>query len=560
MKEYSEAEAAFRAVPKPIYDIASGLGIERDDLEMYGAYTAKVSLNVLEKLRDEPDGKLILVTAINPTPAGEGKTTTTVGLGQAFGLLGKRSIIALREPSLGPLFGVKGGATGGGCAQAVPIENINLHFTGDIHAVTSANNLLSAAIDNHIFHGNTLDIDTESITWKRVMDMNDRALRRIIIHPAGKPRSRGAYMSGFEITAASEVMAVLCLSINYDELKRKLGNIIFGFDRRGEPVRADKLNVQGAMTALLKNALKPNLVQTYEHTPALFHGGPFANIAHGCNSLIATKCALKLADYVITEAGFGADLGGEKFLNIKCRMGNLKPDAAVIVATARALKMHGGVPLKRLDVQDKEAMKRGLGNLEKHVRNMKKFNLPVVVVINRFEGDTDEEIEMIRELCDCECVPITVSDVWKMCGAGGTEAAEQIIKVTKDAASERFKFLYDSDQGIREKITAVATEIYGADGVDFTDSAEVQLQQINEYGMAGWPVCMAKTPLSLSDDPKLIGRPTGFRIKVRGLKAAAGAGFVVAYLGNVMTMPGLPKIPVAEGMDVDEKGRITGMF
>jgi formate--tetrahydrofolate ligase len=559
MKNHTDIEFARKAKLIPIMEIAKRIGLKEDDLEFYGKYKAKVSVKLLDKLNNNEDGKLILVTAINPTPAGEGKTTTTVGLGQAFGVLKKQCIITLREPSLGPLFGIKGGATGGGCAQVVPMEDINLHFTGDIHAVGAANNLLAAAIDNHIHQGNELDIDSKTITWKRVVDMNDRALRRIIVNSTGKLDGTHDYETGFEITAASEVMAILCLSTSYRELKEKLGNIVVAYDDKENPITAKDLKVSGAMAAILKDALNPNLVQTYGNTPAFVHGGPFANIAHGCSSSIATKLALKLADYVITEAGFGADLGGEKFFDIKCRIGDLKPDAVVIVATVRALKMHGGVSLKDLEQKNIKAVEIGLRNLEKHVQNLKKFNLPILVVINQFSEDTEEEIDIIETMCRCENVPILVSRVWDMCGAGGIEAAEKLIELIEDKTSN-LRFLYESELSIREKIKKIAIEIYGADGVDFTEEAEMDIARISKNGFDNLPVCIAKTPLSLSDNPKLLGRPDGFKVNVRGLKVNAGAGFVVAYMGNIMTMPGLPERPAAEEIDIDEHGTIHGLF
>jgi len=559
MKVCTDIEFARRAKLIPIAEIAKKIGLNEEYLELYGKYKAKISAKLLYKLSDKKDGKLILVTAVNPTPAGEGKTTTTVGLGQAFGALKKQCIITLREPSLGPLFGIKGGATGGGCSQVIPMEDINLHFTGDIHAVSAADNLLAAVIDNHIHQGNELDVDPKTITWKRVVDMNDRALRRIVVNSTGKLDGTHDYETGFEITAASEVMVVLCLSTNYEELKEKLGNIVVAYDNKENPITAKDLKVSGAMAAILKDALSPNLVQTYENTPAFVHGGPFANIAHGCSSLIATKLALRLADYVITEAGFGADLGGEKFFDIKCRIGNLNPDATAIVATVRALKMHGGVSIKELQQKNTKAVEIGLRNLEKHVQNLKKFNLPVLVVINKFNEDTEEEIDMIRTMCKCEGVPIVFSRVWDMCGAGGVETAEKLIELIEDKTSD-FRFLYESDLSIKEKIEKTAMEIYGADGVDFEDETVEDLARISKNGFDNLPVCIAKTPLSLSDNPKLLGRPQGFRVGVRKLKVNAGAGFVVAYMGNVMTMPGLPKRPAAEEIDIDEHGTIHGLF
>ncbi len=559
MRACTDVERARKAKLRPIVEIAEPIGLRADHLDLYGRYKAKVPVRLLEDLQDREDGKLILVTAINPTPAGEGKTTTTVGLGQAFGLLEKRAIVAIREPSLGPLFGMKGGATGGGCSQVIPIEDINLHFTGDIHAVGMANNLLAAATDNHIYQGNRLGIDTNTIAWKRVVDMNDRALRRIVLNPSGVLNKTDDYGTGFDITAASEVMAILCLSIGYRELKERLERIVVAYDVDGRPVTASDLKVSGAMAALLKDALNPNLVQTYENTPAFVHGGPFANIAHGCSSLIATKLALKLADWVITEAGFGADLGAEKFFHIKCRSGNLNPVAVVIVATVRALKLHGGVSLKELKRKNTRAVEAGLKNLEKHLQNLKGFGLPTLVVINRFDEDTEEEIDAIKDMCECEDVRIVVSHVWDMCGAGGVQAAQQLIELA-EGRDGKLRFLYGLSLGLREKIETIATQIYGADGVDLTEEAETDLRKMNRSGFDGLPVCMAKTPLSLSDDPTLIGRPEGFRVKVRRLRVSAGAGFVVAYLGNVFTMPGLPVSPAAEEIDIDERGTIQGLF
>jgi formate--tetrahydrofolate ligase len=558
MKKFDEFELACSANCSPVRDIARKLELAEADLEYYGRYKAKVSARLLERLQDRDNGKLILVTAVNPTPAGEGKTTTTVGLGQAFSLLRKRCIVAIREPSLGPLFGVKGGATGGGCSQVLPIEDINLHFTGDIHAVGAANNLLAAAIDNHIFQGNDLRIQPETVIWKRVVDMNDRALRRIEISPSGKLKD-GTYRTGFEITAASEVMAILCLAIDYEDLRKKLSRIVIGFDTDDNPVTAAQLKVNGAMAALLREAFNPNLVQTYENTPAFVHGGPFANIAHGCSSLIATKLALKLSPYVITEAGFGADLGAEKFFDITCPAGNLNPDAVVLVATVRALKMHGGISIAALEKEDVAAVERGLENLEAHVRNLKKYRLPVLVVINHFIGDSGKEIDAIRMRCRCEDVPITVSGVRDMCGAGGVEAARAIIEVMDDI-NPRFTPLYPAEMTVKEKIEKIATEIYGADGVDFTENAQMDLLRITHHNFDALPVCIAKTPLSLSDNPRLQGRPKGFRVTVRGLRVSAGAGFVVAYMGNVMTMPGLPKEPAAGDIDIDSEGAIIGLL
>ncbi len=553
----TDIEIAQEAELLPIDQIAAQLGLEGEGLEHYGRYKAKVDTLAL---KDEPrKGKLILVTAINPTPAGEGKTTTSVGLADALHLLGKKVVLALREPSLGPVFGVKGGAAGGGHAQVVPMEDINLHFTGDFHAIGAANNLLAAMLDNHIQQGNALDIDVRRITWKRCVDMNDRQLRNIVCGLGGKangvPRE-----DGFDITVASEIMAVLCLASDLMDLKARLGRMVVAYNRAGEPVFCSDLKAQGAMTALLKDAIRPNLVQTLEHTPALIHGGPFANIAHGCNSVSATDAALKLGDYVVTEAGFGADLGAEKFLDIKCRAAGLSPDAVVIVATVRALKHHGGCPKADLGKEDLGALERGLPNLLKHVENITKvYGLPAVVAINRFESDTEAELERIRAACAAYSVRVALSEVWGKGGAGGVELAEEVLRII-EAEEKDFRFAYDADASLEEKIEAVAVKVYGADGVDYAPAAAKELKRLTELGYGGLPVCMAKTQYSLSDDPAKLGAPKGFRITVKKVKVSAGAGFVVVLTGDIMTMPGLPKVPAAENIDVDENGKITGLF
>lgn len=541
-----------------IKEVAASVGIKEDDLEFYGKYKAKISDELIEKSKNNPDGKLILVTAINPTPAGEGKTTVSVGLGQAFGKLGKKAMIALREPSLGPCFGIKGGATGGGYSQVVPMEDLNLHFTGDFHAITSANNLLAALLDNHIQQGNELNIDPRQIIWKRCMDMNDRVLRNIVV-------GLGSKMDGtvredhFVITVASEIMAILCLANDMHDLKERLSKIIVAYTYDGKPVTAGDLKATGAMAALLKDALKPNLIQTLEHTPAIVHGGPFANIAHGCNSVRATKTALKLADYVITEAGFGAELGAEKFFDIKCRKAGLKPDAVVLVATIRALKYNGGVAKEDLSKENLDALKKGIVNLEKHIENLQKFNVPVVVTLNSFVTDTEAETAFVENFCkerDCE---FALAKVWEKGGEGGIELANKVLDTLENKKSD-FKLLYDDDLSLKEKIEKVAKEIYGADGVTYSPAAERELKKITDLGMGNLPVCMAKTQYSLSDDAKKLGRPTGFTINVREVYASAGAGFVVAINGSVMTMPGLSKNPAAYGIDVDDNGVITGLF
>ena len=554
----TDIQIAQEATMLPIKDVAASIGIKEDDLELYGKYKAKISDELINRTKENPDGKLILVTAINPTPAGEGKTTTSVGLGEAFGRLGKKALIALREPSLGPCFGIKGGAAGGGYAQVVPMEDMNLHFTGDFHAITSANNLLAALLDNHIQQGNELGIDPCQIVWKRCMDMNDRVLRNIVV-------GLGSKMDGmvredhFVITVASEIMAILCLADDMADLKKRLGRIIVAYTFDGKPVTADDLQATGSMAALLKDALKPNLIQTLEHTPAIVHGGPFANIAHGCNSVRATKTALKLADYVITEAGFGADLGAEKFFDIKCRMAGLKPDAVVLVATIRALKYNGGVPKDELSAENLDALKAGIVNLEKHIENLHKFGVPVVVTLNSFVTDTKAETDFVEQFCKERGCEFALSEVWEKGGEGGIDLANKVLDTIEHKESN-FKVLYDDSLSLKEKIETVAKEIYGADGVTYSPAAERELKRITDLGMGDFPVCMAKTQYSLSDDAKKLGRPSGFKINVREVYASAGAGFVVAVNGSIMTMPGLSKKPAAYGIDVDDNGVITGLF
>lgn len=554
----TDIQIAQEATMLPIKDVAASIGIEEDDLELYGKYKAKISDELINRTKKNPDGKLILVTAINPTPAGEGKTTTSVGLGEAFGRLGKKALIALREPSLGPCFGIKGGAAGGGYAQVVPMEDLNLHFTGDFHAITSANNLLAALLDNHIQQGNELGIDPRQIVWKRCMDMNDRVLRNIVV-------GLGSKMDGmvredhFVITVASEIMAILCLADDMADLKKRLGRIIVAYTFDGKPVTADDLQATGSMAALLKDALKPNLIQTLEHTPAIVHGGPFANIAHGCNSVRATKTALKLADYVITEAGFGADLGAEKFFDIKCRMAGLKLDAVVLVATIRALKYNGGVPKDELSSENLDALKAGIVNLEKHIENLHKFGVPVVVTLNSFVTDTKAETDFVEQFCKERGCEFALSEVWEKGGEGGIDLANKVLETIEHKESN-FKVLYDDSLSLKEKIETVAKEIYGADGVTYSPAAERELKRITDLGMGDFPVCMAKTQYSLSDDAKKLGRPSGFKINVREVYASAGAGFVVAVNGSIMTMPGLSKKPAAYGIDVDDNGVITGLF
>lgn len=554
----TDIEIAQEAKLKPIAEVAAAVGIPEEELEFYGRYKAKLSDAYLRQLEKRPDGKLILVTAINPTPAGEGKTTTTVGLGQAFGKLGKNAVIALREPSLGPCFGLKGGAAGGGYAQVVPMEELNLHFTGDFHAVTSANNLLAALLDNHIQQGNALGIDTRQIVWKRCEDMNDRALRNIVVGMGGK--SDGFVREDhFIITVASEIMAILCLAADMKDLKERLSRVVVAYNYAGEPVTAGDLQAVGAMAALLKDAMKPNLVQTLEHTPALVHGGPFANIAHGCNSVRATRAALKLADYCITEAGFGADLGAEKFFDIKCNMAGLKPDAAVLVATVRALKYNGGVAKADLNQENLEALHKGIVNLEKHMENLQRYGVPVVVTLNAFVSDTEAELEFVRHFCESRGCAFALSRVWEKGGEGGIELAEKVLE-TLEHKESHFRVLYENELSLREKIEKVAGEIYGAGGVTFTPTALRQMKNLEKLGYGSFPVCMAKNPYSLSDDPALLGRPVGFEINVRELYVSAGAGFVVALTGAVMTMPGLPKEPAACRIDVNDEGKITGLF
>lgn len=553
----TDVEIAQEAQMQHIREIAAKLGLTEDDIELYGKYKAKISLDAWNKVKNGPDGKLVLVTAINPTPAGEGKTTTSVGLADAFHKLGHKVAVALREPSLGPCFGLKGGAAGGGYAQVVPMEDINLHFTGDFHAITTAHNLLAAVIDNHIQQGNALDIDVRRIAWKRVLDLNDRALRNVVIGLGGKahgvPRE-----TGFDITVASEMMAILCLASDLEDMKKRLGEIVVAYSRDGRAIRAEELNVTGALTLLFKDAIKPNLVQTLEGTPALIHGGPFANIAHGCNSVMATKFALKFADIAITEAGFGADLGAEKFLDIKCRFAGIHPDAVVIVATVRALKMHGGVPKTELGKVDMAALEKGLANLTKHIENVHKFGLPAVVAINAFPTDTKEELDFVEEKCNALGASVALSEVWAKGGEGGVELAEKVLEAMKQPAD--FHYMYEVEQSIPEKIEAIAKAIYGADGVDFTAPAKKQLAEIEALGLDKMPICMAKTQYSLSDDATKLGRPEGFRITVKELRISAGAGFIVALTGNILTMPGLPKKPAAENMDIDVNGKITGLF
>ena len=554
----SDIQIAQEATMLPIKEVAASIGIEEDDLELYGKYKAKISDELIEKSKNNPDGKLILVTAINPTPAGEGKTTTSVGLGQAFGKLGKKALIALREPSLGPCFGIKGGAAGGGYAQVVPMEDLNLHFTGDFHAITSANNLLAALLDNHVQQGNELGIDPRQIVWKRCLDMNDRVLRNVVV-------GLGSKMDGmvredhFVITVASEIMAILCLADDMNDLKRRLGRIIVAYTFDGKPVTAEDLQAVGSMAALLKDALKPNLIQTLEHTPAIVHGGPFANIAHGCNSVRATKTALKLADYVITEAGFGADLGAEKFFDIKCRKAGLHPDAVVLVATIRALKYNGGVPKDQLSEENLDALKKGIVNLEKHIENLQKYGVPVVVTLNSFITDTKAETDFVEQFCKERGCEFALSEVWEKGGEGGIALANKVLE-TLETKESNFKLLYDDDLSLKEKIETVAREIYGADGVTYSAAAEKELKRITNLGMDKFPVCMAKTQYSLSDDAKKLGRPSGFTINVREVYVSAGAGFVVAINGSIMTMPGLPKKPAAYQIDVDDNGVITGLF
>ena len=554
----TDIEIAQEAELKPIGEIAQRLDIDADELELYGKYKAKLSDELEERVKDQPNGKLILVTAINPTPAGEGKTTVTVGLGQAFGRLDKKAVIALREPSLGPCFGIKGGAAGGGYSQVVPMEDLNLHFTGDFHAITSANNLLAAMLDNHLQQGNELGIDPKQIVWKRCLDMNDRALRNIVVGMGGK-MDGVVRQDGFVITVASEIMAILCLADNLQDLSERLGRIIVAYKYNGEPVTAKDLNAVGAMTALLKDAIKPNLIQTLEHTPAFVHGGPFANIAHGCNSVRATKMALKLADYVVTEAGFGADLGAEKFMDIKCRQAGLKPDAVVLVATVRALKYNGGVPKDELSQENIDALSKGIVNLEKHIENLKKFGVPIVVTLNRFVTDSEAELTFVKNFCEERDCEFALAEVWEKGGEGGLELAEAVLRTLENKES-RYAPLYDTALSIEEKIETIAKEIYGAGSVSYSPAAKKAIARITDLGYGNLPICMAKNQYSLSDDPKKLGRPSGFEVTIREVYVSAGAGFVVAITGTIMTMPGLPKHPAAERIYVDETGKTVGLF
>ncbi|MGP6452083.1 formate--tetrahydrofolate ligase [Streptococcus dysgalactiae subsp. equisimilis] len=554
----SDIEIANSVTMEPISKVANQLGIDEEALCLYGKYKAKIDARQLVALKDKPDGKLILVTAISPTPAGEGKTTTSVGLVDALSAIGKKAVIALREPSLGPVFGVKGGAAGGGHAQVVPMEDINLHFTGDFHAIGVANNLLAALIDNHIHHGNSLGIDSRRITWKRVVDMNDRQLRHIVDGLQGKvngvPRE-----DGYDITVASEIMAILCLSENISDLKARLEKIIIGYNYQGEPVTAKDLKAGGALAALLKDAIHPNLVQTLEHTPALIHGGPFANIAHGCNSVLATKLALKYGDYAVTEAGFGADLGAEKFIDIKCRMSGLRPAAVVLVATIRALKMHGGVPKANLATENVQAVVDGLPNLDKHLANIQDvYGLPVVVAINKFPLDTDAELQAVYDACNKRGVDVVISDVWANGGAGGRELAEKVVTLAQQ--DNQFRFVYEEDDSIETKLTKIVTKVYGGKGIRLTPTAKRELADLERLGFGNYPICMAKTQYSFSDDAKKLGAPTDFTVTISNLKVSAGAGFIVALTGAIMTMPGLPKVPASETIDIDEEGNITGLF
>lgn len=553
----TDVQIAQEAQMKPIVDVASQLDISDDELELYGKYKAKISPDVLERLKDRPNGKLVLVTAINPTPAGEGKTTTNVGLSMALNKLGKKTITTLREPSLGPCFGIKGGAAGGGYSQVVPMDDINLHFTGDFHAITSAHNLLAAMLDNHIHQGNALDIVTKKIVWKRVMDMNDRSLRHIIVG-LGKKGDGVMRESGFDITVASEIMAILCLATDIEDLKARLSRMVVAYNSKGEAVTAGDLQATGAMALLLKDAIKPNLVQTLENTPAIIHGGPFANIAHGCNSVMATQTALKLGDYVVTEAGFGADLGAEKFFDIKCRYAGLKPDVAVIVATVRALKMNGGVAKDNLAEENLDALKAGSANMLRHLDNVAKYGVPAVVAINRFPTDTEAELELLRDLCKEKGIDVVLSEVFAKGGEGGMELAKEVINICENQKSD-FHTLYDVNDSIEDKMNTIATEIYGADGVDFTADALKQVRELEKLGLDRLPICVAKTQYSFTDDPKKLGAPKNFRITVREVKVSAGAGFIVALTGSIMTMPGLPKVPAANGMDILSDGTIIGL-
>lgn len=554
----SDIEIAQKNVMEPISKIADGLGILPEELEQYGHYKAKISLDVLKRLQDKPNGKLVLVTAITPTPAGEGKSTTSIGLAQALNKVGKKAVVALREPSLGPVFGIKGGAAGGGYAQVVPMDDINLHFTGDMHAITAANNLLSAMIDNHIHHGNALRLDARQITWRRVMDMNDRALRNVVVGLGGKvcgfPRQ-----DAFTITVASEIMAILCLAKDLEDLKARFGRIVIGCDLDGNPVHVHQLGCEGAMAMLMKDAIKPNLVQTLEHTPAIIHGGPFANIAHGCNSLLATKMALKLGDIAITEAGFGADLGAEKFMDIKCHYGNLYPDAVVVVATIRALKMHGGVAKADLSKENVQAVSDGLTNLAKQVENMRTFGLPVLVAINKFSSDTPAEIDMLLQKCNSYGVEVSLNECWEKGGEGGIDMANKLVEILEGQAPKKVE-LYDVNDTIPNKLNAIVTKIYGGDGVEFTPNAKKQIKQLQDWGLDKLPVCVAKTQYSLSDNPALLGAPKNFKITVQDVRVSNGAGFIVCQTSNIMVMPGLPKQPAALKMDIDNDGKIYGLF
>lgn len=554
----SDIEIAQNAKMEPIVKIAEKLGVLEDEIEQYGKYKCKISLDIVKKNENKKDGKLILVTAINPTPAGEGKSTVTVGLGDAFNKIGKKAVIALREPSLGPVFGMKGGATGGGNAQVVPMEDINLHFTGDMHAITSANNLLSAAIDNHIHQGNLLRIDSRRVVFKRVIDMNDRALRNIVVGLGGKINGF-LREDGFNITVASEIMAILCMAKDLSDLKERMGNILVAYNLDGEPVYAKDLQVQGAMALLMKDAIKPNLVQTLENTPAIIHGGPFANIAHGCNSIVATKMALKLGDFAITEAGFGADLGAEKFLNIKCRYGDLAPECVVLVATVRALKHHGGVKKDELNIPSVSALEKGIKNLEKQIENIKEFNIPVVVAINKFITDSEEEIKFIENFCSNLGIKVSNTEVWEKGGLGGIDLANKILETIEESDS-KFAPIYDINNSIKDKILKISKTIYGADNVNYAPQALKQISEIEKFNMDKLPICMAKTQYSLSDNPMLLGRPHGFDINVKEINVSNGAGFIVVQTGNIMTMPGLPKVPAANKMDIDINGKITGLF
>ncbi|MDK0616121.1 formate--tetrahydrofolate ligase [Clostridium perfringens] len=554
----NDIEIAQSAKMEPIINIAKKIGLGEDDIELYGKYKCKISLDAIKRLENNKDGKLVLVTAINPTPAGEGKSTVTVGLGQALNKIGKNTVIALREPSLGPVFGIKGGAAGGGYAQVVPMEDINLHFTGDMHAITSANNLLCAAIDNHIHQGNLLRIDSRRIVFKRVMDMNDRALRNIVVGMGGKINGF-LREDGFMITVASEIMAILCMASDLEDLKERMGNILIAYNLDGEPVYAKELEVQGAMALLMKDAIKPNLVQTLENTPAIIHGGPFANIAHGCNSIIATKTALKMSDITITEAGFGADLGAEKFLDIKCRYGNLNPDCVVLVATIRALKHHGGVKKDELNISNVDALNKGMKNLEKQIENIKAYGVPVVVAINKFITDSDEEVKAIEDFCKNVGVEVSLTEVWEKGGEGGIDLANKVIK-TMETEPSNFKMIYDSEESIKDKILKIVQTIYGGKGVNYTPQALKQIAEIEKFNLDKLPICMAKTQYSLSDNPSLLGRPENFDITVKEVRVSNGAGFIVVLTGDVMTMPGLPKVPAANRMDIKDNGEIVGLF